>query len=442
MRQRDLRTRLVEKEAQEAAIVPVLGQNPLDDEPLLEALRSDVARQEDLGHAAAPKDAQELVSAKAHAHDGMIQYEIVRGLRGLLLLAAALAPSPARATGGAVAVFWQPTGDVPRAAAVRGAFAAAAARRGISEIVDAVEPQTAEPSLAPALDAAVADYAGFRFADALAKLDELRRLADARGGGDLDARQLAELYLYRALSRLEVGPADAAWDDLVRAARLDPARVIDPARFAPRVVAAYRRAAAEATQQPRAELEISAPSGAIVRVDGRVLAGATSVAVGTHLAIISAAGYDRWAGLITVTGAHERLQPSLRRIEPPDGDRLLAMTRARAPARILLGAVVRADDGWRFVARLLATKDGNTVSGEALLDQAPVAATVERVLARLFPAEAAATTSTKPPERHRWWIWVVAGGVAATLAVVLPIGIVYGTSSPSGTAGGSVGSLR
>ena len=125
-----------------------------------------------------------------------------------------------------------------RRRALRAAFVEAAARRGASGVVDAVEPAPRDPPLGPALQAALADYAAFHFTEALAKLDELARLADARGGGDLDARQLSEIYLYRALARLEVGPADAAWDDLVRAARLDPARVIDPARFTPRAVAA------------------------------------------------------------------------------------------------------------------------------------------------------------------------------------------------------------
>ncbi|MGZ3439310.1 MAG: hypothetical protein ACXVDD_07330 [Polyangia bacterium] len=361
----------------------------------------------------------------------------MRGLACFLLIASTAAPARAAATGGTVAVWWQPPGEVPPAARARAAFAAAAAERG-APLIDAVEPARHEPPLAPALDAALADYAAFRFSEALAKLDELARLADARGGGELDQRRLSEIYLYRGLARLEVGPAEAAWDDLVRAARLDPTRVIDPARFAPRVVAAYRRAVAEASQLPRAELELVVPEGAVVRFDGRVLAGGGTVAVGPHLVTVAAEGYEPWSGVVAVDGAHERFQPSLRRQEPPDADRLLALTRDRAPARILAGAVVRVGAGWRFVARELTPADGKIVSGSADLAEGPVAIAVERVVARLMPAEA--PSAAAKPLYRRWWVWAAAGGVAAALAVVIPISVVYGTSSPQ--VGGAVGPLR
>ncbi len=367
----------------------------------------------------------------------MIQYRPVRGLACFLLFASAATPARAAATGGTVAVWWQPPGAIAVAARARAAFAETAARRGAT-LVDAVEPAPHEPSLVAALDAALADYAAFRFADALFKLDALARLADARGGGELDQRQLSEIYLYRGLSRLEVGPAEAAWDDLVRAARLDPTRVIDPARFAPRVVAAYRRAAAEASQLPRAALEVVVPADAVVRVDGHPLAGDTSVTLGPHFVRVTAAGYEPWAGVVTVAGTAERLQPALHRYEPPDADRLLALVRDRAPARVLAGAVVRAEPGWRFAARELTPADGKVVSGSALIDGSPVAVTVERVVARLLPAEpapAAAGIAPKPLYR-RWWVWAVAGGVAATLAVVVPVSVVYGSPAPA--VGGAV----
>jgi hypothetical protein len=368
----------------------------------------------------------------------MIQYATVRGLACFFLIAGSAASSRAAATGGTVAVWWQPPGDVAVAARARAAFTEAAARRG-AIVIDLVEPARAEPPLSAALDAALADYAAFRFAEALAKLDALARLADARGGGELDQRQLSEIYLYRGLARLEVGPADAAWDDLVRAARLDPARVIDPARFAPRVVAAYRRAATEASQLPRAELELVVPEGAVVRCDGRAQVGAVTVASGPHLVTVIAAGYEPWAGVVTIAGARERVQPPLRRQEPPDADRLLALTRDRAPARILAGAIVRAERGWRFVARQLTPADGRVVSGSGELADAAVAVTVEGVVARLMPAALPPPPAPKPLYR-RWWVWAVGGGIAATLAVVIPVSVVYGSTSP--TVGGALGPLR
>ncbi|HEX8951127.1 MAG TPA: hypothetical protein VF945_04745, partial [Polyangia bacterium] len=244
------------------------------------------------------------------------------------------------------------------------------------------------------------------------------------------------IYLYRGLCRLEVGPAEAAWDDLVRAARLDPTRVIDPARFPPRAVAAYRRAAVEATERGRVQLEVAAPAGATLRLDGRAFDGNATVPVGTHFVGVSAPGYEPWAAVVDVSGAHERLAPPLRAYQPPDGDRLIALTASRAPKRILAGALVRAEHGWRFVARELTLPDGKMVSDAAALGDAPVAVAVDGALTRVAPLASAAPAT--PPKKSRWWIWAAAGGLAATLAVVIPVSIVYSQPSPTGTIGGSI----
>ena len=348
--------------------------------------------------------------------------------------AASAAPS------GTVAVWWQPPGDPPLAERTRVAFAEAGRARG-DAFVDAREPVRPPPSLVPTLEAALGEYAAFRFADALLRLDELARLADARGGGDLDQQQLTQIYLYRGLARLEVGPTEAAWDDLVRAARLDPTRVIDPARFPPRVVTAFRRAAAEVAQLPRTEVEVGAPPGATLRVDGRVVDGSIAVTAGPHFVSVAAAGYEPWAAVVVVSGAHERLQPPLRAVEPPDGDRLIALTRERAPRRILLGALVRGGDGWRFVARELSLADGKTVSDAVTLGATPVALAVDGLLQRVSPLLVAASPPPPRPLYRRWWVWAAAGGVAAALAVVIPVSLVYG-SPPGGNVGGAIGPLR
>ena len=373
----------------------------------------------------------------------MIQYPRVRGLAWfLVILSAGPLARAAPATGGTVAVWWQPPGEPEPAARTRAAFAAAAARRGAT-LVDATEPARTPPSLVPELDSALADWAAFHFASALGKLDELARLADARGGGDLDQRQLGEIYLYRGLCHLEVGPAEAAWDDLVRAARLDPTRVIDPARFPPRAVAAYRRAAVEVTERGHVQLEVAAPAGAALRLDGAPFDGNATVAVGTHFVAVSAPGYEPWAAVVDVSGAHERLQPPLRAYQPPDGDRLIALTAAQAPRRILAGALVRAEHGWRFVARELTLPDGKMVSDAVTLGDAPLGAAVEGAVTRVAPLALAGGPTAPPPKKSRWWIWAAAGGLAATLAVVIPVAVVYSAPSPSGTIGGPIpGALR
>jgi hypothetical protein len=356
----------------------------------------------------------------------MIQYGVVRGLRSLLLIAAWTLPATAAPLDGLVAVYWEPPGHPPAGERTRGAFAETMKQLG-APLVDATEQPAAPQSLQPMLDAAIADYAGFRFTDAIAKLDTLARMADARGGGDLDARRLAEVYLYRALSRLELGPAEAAWDDLVRAARLDPTRAIDPARFPPRVVSAYKRAVAEVSTLPRAELEVAAPAEAQVRVDGRSLEGTATVTVGQHLIAVEAPGYERWTSVIAISGAHERIQPPLRPVAPPDGDRLMALVRERAPRRVALGALVRRSDGWAFLVRELS--DGKTVSDSAALGDAPARAVIEPLVHRTVGVPDVAAAQKKTPLYRRWWLWTAVGGVAAALAVVIPVSVVYGGSS-------------
>jgi hypothetical protein len=347
----------------------------------------------------------------------------VRGLRSLLLVVWWALPAGAAPLDGLVAVYWEPPGHPAPGERARPAFAGAL--RGVP-LVDATEQPAPPPSLAPQLDAAIADYAAFRFADTVTKLDALARQADAQGGGDLDARRLAEVYLYRALARLELGPAEAAWEDLVRAARLDPTRVIDPARFPPRVVAAYKRAVAEVAQLPRAELEVVAPPDANVRVDGRSAPGVSTVTVGQHLIAVEASGYERWVAVVAVSGAHERVQPSIRALAPPDGDRLLALT--HGARRIALGALVRAGQGWQFVVREHA--DGKTVSDAAPLGDAPAAPLIDSLVRRLVGAPAPQVTAPPPtPLYKKWWLWTAVGGVAAALAVIVPVSVVYGSSS-------------
>jgi PEGA domain-containing protein len=337
----------------------------------------------------------------------------------------ALVAAPGRATAaGGVGVFWQPPGEHAQAAAARAAFADAMRERG-ARLVDAPAPKpAAPPSLVPALEAAKEEYARFKFADALAHLDAVQRLADAHGGGDLDARQLSEIFLYRGLCRLETGADDAAWEDLVRAARLDPARVMDPARFPPRAVAAYQRAANEAARLERLPLTIEAPPGAAVRVDGAEVGGTLTLTAGQHFVHVAADGYEPWSGLVTVPAAQGRFTPPLRAWEPPDADQLLALAGDPSVHELWLGALVRRGAAWRFVARRITLPDGTFVNDSVMLGDLPVRVAVQATVRRLLP-------SAEVRPQRRWLPWVVAGGAAALAGVAITLGVVYGSPSPA-----------
>ncbi|HJZ88580.1 MAG TPA: hypothetical protein VKN99_25580 [Polyangia bacterium] len=352
---------------------------------------------------------------------------------GLLGLAAV-----ARADGAGeppLPLYWQPPGaPAPLADKVHAAFAEALVRRGTGPPIDR-SPTAIQPApLGQRLLAAVADYRAFRFDEAAAALSELARAAEAEGGAGLDARQLADLYLHRGLARLELGRTAEAWEDLVRAARMDPTRALDPAQFPPRAAATYRRAVAEVALAPHAELEVRVPDGAIVSVDGHVVAGTRTIALGQHLVRVEAPGFQPWAGLCAVVSQHERFEPPLQPWQPPDPDALVEAARAagaRAGA-VVLGALRRTPGGWRFLARRVELPGGQTVTEDASLDTAPVQRVVDDTVRRLLEPSLLLAAPPRPlpdppPWYRRWWLWALAGGVAAALAISIPLA----TASPS-----------
>jgi hypothetical protein len=331
-------------------------------------------------------------------------------------------------------VYWRPGNAAAAAAPLRvgQALERNLAARKIP-LVDGNDPAPAAAPLLPELTAARDDYRAFRFAEALARLDALETAARAAGGGELDTRQLADIYLYRGLARTELGQADAAWDDFVHAARLEPARLLDPARFAPRAVAAYARAAAEARAVSPAAVEL-APASAQLRVDGRDVAARLALAPGSHWVRAVAEGLAPWAGAIEVTAAQQRIELPLTPLRPS-----LERLAARAGGgRALTAVVTRERDGWRLQLHDLGPGGG---SFEAPVDADSAERAVDRGLHQLL--DPAPVAHAAPPRRKHvpWWVWSVAGTVAAA-AIVVPIAVVYGQPGGAGSVGGTIGALR
>lgn len=371
----------------------------------------------------------------------MIQCALVRGIALIMLLVAGSAAAATANEAGMVAIYWQPPGAPAVGVTARAAFSDAVRPLG-ARVLDATPPPIASaPSLAPILEAAKADYGRFKFSDALARLDDLQRSADAQGGGNLDNRQLSEIFLYRGLCRLETGADEAAWDDLIRAARLDPERVMDPARFPPRAAATYRRAVAEAAQLPRARFEVDAPRDATVRIDGSVVNGSASLTLGQHFVSVAADGFEPWAAVVPVAGGHQHFTPPLHAYLPPDGDQLLALAGAQPPNQLLLGALERTATGWRFVARDVTLSDGKFVSDAVPLGDVPLKVAVAALVKRVLPADNVALVAPAPAakSRPRRWPWIAGAGGVVLIAAGITLGVVLGTSSSSGTISGTLG---
>jgi hypothetical protein len=220
----------------------------------------------------------------------------------------------------------------------------------------------------------------------------------------------------------------------VRAARLDPARVLDPARFAPRAVAAYHRAATEALAVAPVSVAL-APAVARVRVDGRDVDGPLSLTPGTHFVRAAGDGLAPWAGTIEVTTAQPRIALPSTPLRPTDA-RLAALA---GGGRALTVAITRDGPGWRLRVRDLAA-GGATVDTAVDADSAERA--VDLALHQLLDAAPAPVAHVAARRKHvPWWVWTLVG-TAATAAIVVPIAAVYGPASGSGTVGGTIGALR
>jgi len=115
------------------------------------------------------------------------------------------------------------------------------------------------------------------------------------------------------------------------------------------------------------------------------------------------------------------------------------LTRASSPRSVLLGALVRAADGWRFVARELTIADGKLVANTVALGAAPVAAAVADAVAGVAPAapasDAIVARATPSPPRRRWWPWAVAGGGVVVVATTIALAVVFGAPSSSQVSG-------
>lgn len=307
---------------------------------------------------------------------------------------AAAAPPPE------LVVYWASPGAAPTTAA---SVAATSRELGLA-FVDHSPPATAVGDARALVALGREAYDALRFDDAVVALDRATASLDATGGLDLDHDELADLFLYRGLAKLQLAAEaeDGAWDDLTAAARVAPHRTLDPSRFPPRAVAALARAQAAIAAQPRGTLELRRWPDCRLRLDGRpVAAGAVEVPVGAHWLRVTCPAMAAW-------GARVEVGPGLQVVTPPPPPRLsddaaLIQARALGSAALLVVEVF----GETAVVRVLEV-DGRLRSRAA--------APVGEVAAALRRA------AQPPPPRGRWyrsrWTFAVAGGLAVAAALV------------------------
>jgi hypothetical protein len=321
-----------------------------------------------------------------------------------------------------LAFVWQGEADP---SGVDQAFLALARRRGAAAIRETPGRPTDEPMTA-ALAHALSLQQSLDLKGAIAAFDAIEREVVARGGGTLSEGELTELYAHRAGAHAALGNDADAWNDLLEAAALAPGRSLDPARFPPRLIEAWRRAR-EALPPGGALVVTARPSDAVIIVDGQ-LYGRGRVEVprhaGRHFVRVERAGFVA-AGRVVENGATPvDVRVSLTAAaEPGAGE--LARRGALANANRTMGGYIAG--GAHAVVTLILVERSGRVLGKSSLpvdEQLTSGALASAVETLLGDGDHRGAAPVAVAWFRRPWVWALAAGVAAgALGVGLGVGL-------------------
>jgi hypothetical protein len=351
----------------------------------------------------------------------------------LAVLAALTGPAAAQAPERpSVVLFWSSPGhaDATARAALLPAVERASRRSGaVSADLSPAAPPL--PAVADQVARAIAAYDGMKFADAAFELDKAAATVAELGGRGLERDALVDLFLYRALARTETGNSAGAWDDFVRAATLDPTRLLDPARFRPSAVKSFTLAVEQVKKRAPVALTVNGPTGSKVTVDGRP-SGRDKVSEtllpGEHYVWVERPAAPPFGKVVTLASATAVPVPEDAAAPPNDAE--LARRAARLASGPLLGVALRRDGGVGVVELRSVGPRGSTLRGMLRLGPSPEASArdlesaVTRAL-RAMRGEVARgdpkTGATTPPPPERWyknrWLWLGVGVLAGAAAL-------------------------
>jgi len=295
-----------------------------------------------------------------------------------------------------------------------------AARRAGAAVIDRSPAANAVPATASVLRRGIEAYDALRLEDAWATLDEARALADRTGAAGLSQAQLADLFLYRGLVKIQQGDMTAYWDELVTSVTIDPVRVLDPARFPPRVPSELARVHQALVDRKRATLAIDAPPGCTTLIDGAAASAVASAQplVGSHWVYVTCADRAPWGTRVEVTG--DQLVVARNTVlAPPTDDDVLIQART-VGARAFVAVEIRSGVG---TARLLGV-DGRERDRRSVAITGDLTPLASAVLALLTPV-------AKPHWYESRWAWA-GGAVLAAAAILIPVtAAVTGKTTPS-----------
>jgi hypothetical protein len=295
------------------------------------------------------------------------------------------------------------------------------ARRAGAAVIDRSPTANALPATAGILKRGIEAYDALRFEDAWATLDEARALADRTGAAGLSQAQLADLFLYRGLVKIQLGDLNAYWDELVTSVTIDPVRVLDPARFPPRVASELARVHQALQDRKRATLAVDAPPGCMALIDGAAASAVASaqLLVGSHWAYVTCADRAPWGTRVEVSG--DQLVVARNTVlAPPTDDELLIQART-VGATAFVAVEVRSGVG---TARLVGV-DGRE------RDRRSVAITGD--LTRLSVAVRELLAPVAQPHWYESrWAWA-AGAAVVAAAILVPLTAAFAQSNAPST---------
>jgi len=331
-----------------------------------------------------------------------------------------------------IVFFWSSPGqaDADARPALLAAIDAAAAPRG-ARVLDLSPRPAAPPDTAARVARAVAAYDGMRFGEAIGELDVAAAAVAEHGAAGLGRDALVDLYLYRALSKIEAGDEAGAWNDFVRAATIDPARILDPARFRPTAVKSFTRAVKEVSARAPITLAIEAPVGSRIHLDGRPIGRDRAREIlqpGEHYIAVERPAAPAFARAITLAGAVTLVVPDDAARAPSEAD--LRRRALRLGAAAALVVALSRQDGVPVVELRSLERGGAALRGAVRLGPSPAAdardlrQAVDRALGELDDAGAsradlAGSGPSAPPPRwyKNRWLWLAIGAAGALVAV-------------------------
>jgi hypothetical protein len=348
-------------------------------------------------------------------------------LGGICAILTAAAPVASAAPAADVVIVWAPDHDVaPLAAAARDAGAA---------LIDR-SPRATRPAEPPdaVIRRGIESYEALQLDRAWAIFEEARAALDRTGGAAATSARISDLFLYRGAIRTQRADSDGAWEELVAAMVVAPARVLDPARFPPRTIEELERARRAAAARPRVAITIEAPADCAITVDG---VGAAlrelPLPAGAHWISAACPGAAPWGARIDAVepATHVRVAPAP--LEPPPEADALVQARTGGASGVVL-AEVRG----RFATLRRLSLDGRERDRRTVAIAGPSRDA-------LVPLAEALRDVLRPAPRAKWyrsrWVWA-AGAAGLATAIVLPLALALSNDAPRGVTVVGPGALK